>query len=224
MLFRHKFELAERFCLGKVVLDLGCVGRLEMVGEPEWLHRRIAEVSDYVLGVDENRSGIVKMRSLGYFAVERNVQNLGVLGSEGFEVVYASALIEHLTNFDGFFRSVKNNLKEDGRLVLVTQNVHFILRGMKILLRERTSSPDHTCWFDVETLSKLLVLCGFEVVEVRFLKVEGLADIWNEVRHFRSLRALGGRVLTLVVETVIPGELGRGDLVVVAKRRLGNEA
>lgn len=82
--------------------------------------------------------------------------------AEGFDVVLASHLIEHLTGPGAFVREVHRILKKGGRLYLTTPNTG----GFQARLfggRWRSAIFDHLYLFSQKTLRSLLESAGFHV-------------------------------------------------------------
>ena len=84
--------------------------------------------------------------------------------AEGFDVITAFALIEHLKNPAAFIQSVRSWLGPDGLLVLMTGD-----RESRVARRMEDAwplllSPDHVHFFSARSLRRLLEQSGFTVV------------------------------------------------------------
>jgi len=137
----NKFELADMIkaakpvnkesfiadmCAGKAVLDLGCIRHSAefALKDATWLHKRIKEVAKKTVGVDYLPREIEKINSAGYDVIFGDVTKPMNI-TEKFDVIVAGDLLEHLTNFEGFFNNCKTLLTDDGILIITTPNPFF---------------------------------------------------------------------------------------------------
>lgn len=213
-----KFKILKPYLQGKRVLDVGCVGDLVPLGSVSWIHHKIGQVAGYVLGIDILEEEIKKLQAKGYNVQVGDIQNTLILDDEGFDVVFAGEVIEHLTNFEGFFRAIRTNLRAGGVLILTTPNVHSVYRFLALLLGKPTARKEHTVWFDHCTISNLLHRFGFKILISKFVKVTSLKDVVLTVMKFRSLRSIIDVSSSFLVETTFPSKIGKRDLVIVAKK------
>ena len=213
-----KFKLLKPYFQNKRVLDVGCVGDGVLPGSASWMHQRIMQVAEYVLGIDILEDEVNKLRAKGYNLKVGDIQNAGLLDEQGFDVVFAGELVEHLTNFEGFFQSARTNLKKDGVLILTTPNVHSVYRFLALLLGRPTARKEHTVWFDQCTISNLLSRFRIEILTTKFIKVISLRDVFRGIREFRSLKAVIDTVWSFLVESILPSKIGKRDMVLVAKK------
>lgn len=178
-----RFDAIRPFVEGKRVLDLGA-GR-----SYKNMHRRLSLVCSHVLALEIDNEIVEEMIHAGFKAVEGDAEHFHL--DSRFDVVFAGEIIEHLTNFSGFFRSVANTLTDNGLLIITTPNA-FKLSGFlyRIGNGRPPINPDHTVWFCSQTISRLTSACQFEVVSVEFIDPPGA----NLAR--RLLRRLAGLFLS----------------------------
>lgn len=159
-------------CRGKSVLDLGCVRHRACFAkdDPHWLHGGIAKVARRCLGVDYLRDEVAALKALGFDVVWGDVTRpLDV--RERFEVIVAGDLIEHLTNFEGFFANCERLLEPQGRLILTTPNPFYAEGFHYAAIKGRVLvNPEHTCWIDPQTMLQLVTRFGFVVQEIHFMR------------------------------------------------------
>jgi 2-polyprenyl-3-methyl-5-hydroxy-6-metoxy-1,4-benzoquinol methylase len=167
-MLRDKFEIIKKYIIGKDVLDCGCVGSEESgVLSQKFLHKKIAEHSKFLLGVDISSRGVQTLRKLGFNVIEGNVEEITI--GRKFDVVIAGDLIEHLSNAGKFLENVKKHLNPDGVLIISTPNPFSITRFYHMLVKKHVEvNPDHTCYYDIMTLKQLLSRHGFLVVEIYY--------------------------------------------------------
>jgi len=183
----NKFELADMIkrvkpvnresfisdiCSNKTVLDLGCIRHSAefALKDANWLHKRIKAVAKKTVGVDYLPEEITKINSRGYDVIFGDVTNpLDI--TEKFDVIVAGDLLEHLTNFEGFFSNCKTLLKPEGILIITTPNPFFCGQFHYVAFNKNfIVNPEHTCWIDPQCLSQLAKKHGFRITEAAYIK------------------------------------------------------
>lgn len=167
-----KVEYIRPLVAGCAVLDMGVVAHDPETYEDEnWLHKHIVAASRECVGIDMLDEGIEFLRDKGFNVQAADAQNFD-LGRQ-FDVVVAGDIIEHLHDFPGFFSSICQHLKPDGRLVITTCNPWFFVRCLQALLKGKSYvNPEHTTWFCTDTLTELVARFGFQVEEVCYGSTE----------------------------------------------------
>lgn len=158
-------------CKEKSVLHLGCADypfseRQYKCGN--LLHKKIAGVAKYILGLDNSAKGIAFLASLGYKnLLIGNVEKLGDLDiNQQFDVVVAGELLEHLLNLGMFFSGVKSLMTNDGILILTVPNAHAVKGFLRVLLfKKELVHPDHVCYFSQATIGHLCEKYGLKITE-----------------------------------------------------------
>ena len=162
----------QQICRNRRVLDLGCIRHdsESALNDRNWMHKKIKDVASEVIGVDYLPDEIDKLKSSGYDIVFGDVTKpLDVPGK--FDVIVAGDLIEHLTNFDGFFDNCRRLLKPDGIVVITTANpfysgeFHYLAFKKNFLV-----NPEHTCWIDPQCLAQLSARFGFHIDDIHYVK------------------------------------------------------
>jgi len=196
----------EERCRGKVVLDMGCIRHCAeaAINNSNWLHAKIKSVAEKTVGVDFLPREIEKLKAHGYDIVLGDVTKPLPI-SDRFDIIVAGDLIEHLTNFTGFFENCSRLLKSNGEIVVSTPNpfycgeFHFVaLKGNYLI------NPEHTCWIDPQALNQLSQRFGFVISEIHFIKktwklkhlicvnehneYDILQDIWLNSSFYAKLR------------------------------------
>jgi SAM-dependent methyltransferase len=212
-----KVRFIEEASRGKVVLDLGCIRHNAefAVKDPNWLHGKIKAVAKKVVGVDYVKDEVAKLQDGAYDIVYGDVCKPLDL-TEKFDLIVAGDLIEHLTNFDGFFENCNRLLAPGGKLLITTPNpfyggeFHFVAFRRLYLL-----NPEHTCWIDPLALAQLAGRFGFKMTEAHFLSTSWrlggiffesprvyydiLNDKWvNDSAWLRIFRCFSGRIINFL--------------------------
>lgn len=164
----HKIDFIVGHAAGKHVLDLGCIGHdVANLQSRYHVYRALSQRCASLTGLDLSEAGISHMQALGYDAVFGDAQNFD-LGRK-FDCIVAGDLIEHLEDFSGFFRSVKRNLAEGGKLVISTPNPWYWRNIVKsVLSLEVSNNIEHTCWLCPRTLRQLAQRHGFRLDDITF--------------------------------------------------------
>jgi len=210
-----KVEFVKPWIRGKRVLDLGCVDHSSNVESTDnWMHSRLLQTAASVVGVDILEDDVLKLRGKGYDVRVGDVQRLQM--NEKFDVVFAGEIIEHLANLEGFLDSVKSCLKSDGVVIITTPNVFAISHFIMTSLNRRSVRVEHTCWFDIYTLSNLLRRYSFEPVEIRYIRVTTFADLRISLKS-HSVKKVTSSLSSLVFGAVLPRRISCMDFAIVAR-------
>jgi len=187
---RTEFILSK--CQGKKVLDLGCVQHsFEMATKnPNWLHKKLYNVAQYVLGIDYLKEDVKKLKELGFNIICGDVAEPIPL-DEKFDIIIAGNIIEHLLNFKGFFDNLKSWLSPGGEVLISTPNPFYIDQFFYIAFKKSIFiSPEHICWFDPVVLNQLAERFGFKTIEIRFIESSwklGALILESEIHHYDIL-------------------------------------
>ena len=182
-----RLEIIKNFCRGKTVLDVGCVQHdAGNAAHSNWLHQAIVEVANYVLGVDYLEEDVEKLNARGYHMIAADVTRPLELGTY-FDVIVVGNLIEHLSNFEGLMRNIRNLLKPGGCALISTANPFFREQYFYAAFKnDIVVNPEHTCWIDPVTLDQLCRRFGLATREVYWVK-----ETWKlgQVIHSDKTRA-----------------------------------
>jgi 2-polyprenyl-3-methyl-5-hydroxy-6-metoxy-1,4-benzoquinol methylase len=170
---KDRFDVIGKYIPGKSVLDMGCMeyGRGQS-GKASWLHRRISSMAGEMVGVDllGDRTGSKEFRIIKA-NVEDDKFNLG----RKFDVIIAGELIEHVQDQRTFLHNIFRHLKSDGHLIITTPNASgmgFFLRKLLKMYRGISAARDHVLLHDEQTVSGVLRLNGFSVVDIVYWQIE----------------------------------------------------
>ncbi len=164
----HKIRFCLDYILGAKVLDLGCVQHNPNNYQSKyWLHKALAANARAITGLDYDKEGVASLRRFGFNVTYGDACNFVM--EDKYDVIVAGDIIEHLTNFDGFFKSCSMNLADDGVILISTPNPWYWRHIVKAALFSRVpNNPEHTCWLDPVTLNQLAERYGFFVDELRY--------------------------------------------------------
>jgi len=180
-------------CAGKRVAHVGFVDERRTEDKLEagtWLHARIAEVADSIVGLDLSADGVSWARGCGFeaYAVDaQSPEDIAALDLEPADVVVAGEIIEHLDAPGPFLRAMRALVRPDGQLVVTTPNAYRLLNFLAPASGNELIHPDHTAWHSPHTLRNLLTRSGWDV--------EGIAYYQNPAPKLRGPLRPVGRVL-----------------------------
>lgn len=181
-----KVDFVLGHCRGRHVLDVGCVQHTweQSHRNPNWLHRKIREVSASCVGVDYLADDVERLRLLGYDIVAGDVLRDDPPGT--FEVVVLGDLIEHVENPLRLLEYAAAALKPGGKVVVTTPNATYLGQFVTVLARRRPAiNPEHVMIFDPFTFRNLIERSPLEVEELVWLAPSWRA-LWNS--RFRVVR------------------------------------
>lgn len=166
-IFKDRHDYIKDYCSGKDVLHIGCVGTAykDTNKYNPWLHKEITKFANSNTGVDWSISNIAHVKQ--YFPdtviFEGDATDLNL--NKKFDVIVAGEIIEHITDLNGFFRSIKRHMHENSVLILTTPNPFRLNNIIDCILRRntRSQSSDHVMYFDVWTMKVLLERFNLEL-------------------------------------------------------------
>ncbi|MFN3661006.1 MAG: class I SAM-dependent methyltransferase [Brevinematales bacterium] len=160
---KKKFDILEKYAVGKVVLDCGCVGDPD---DPDWIHGKLYKIAKKVVGVDINKGGIKKLRRKGYNVIYGNVETINL--HKKFDVIFAGSLIEHIENQGLFLKNVERHLKKNGVLILTTpaiSHIGYLLDTLRARWSKKYELSHNLHFHTFDTLWALLHRHGFSVID-----------------------------------------------------------
>ncbi len=168
---RQRYKKIQPWVANKKVLDIGAVGHKPAGSlRPGRLHHLLRQDAAQVVGIDILKNEVKKLRVEGYDVRVANAENFDL--KEKFDVVFAGELLEHLSNFTGFFNSILKHLRRSGILIITTPNSFGFYYFLSNLIKGRfVGNPEHICWFDLFTLRQLLKRFGFEIIETDYFEM-----------------------------------------------------
>jgi len=172
-------------------LDLGCIQDTHLILGPNWLHSKIYFKAKTLIGVDIKKK---PENLIGYNILQHNIEHLSdtPLTKVEFDTIVAGDIIEHLFNPGLFLDGLKSMMFKE--LVISTPNV---MSPKYWTLGKEQCRDDHTCWYSMKTLTQLLEMKGYIVVD----KTYGFDQTINGIRPlikyllYKLLPQTGNRLL-----------------------------
>jgi glycosyltransferase involved in cell wall biosynthesis len=176
------------------ILDVGCSGGL--------LAQRLRGRGHRVTGVDCLEIPGVRERTDEFFLADLN-QGLPPEVGDGYDVVIAGDVIEHLMRPGDALRAMRRVLRPDGQILLSVPNFsHWYPRfrvTMGIFGYDRRGILDdtHLRFFTRSTLRRLVRDCGYDIVDERTTGLPLGTISAADGRRLRAMRKVDGALLRL---------------------------
>lgn len=178
---KNRFDVIEKYVVGKKVLDLGCVDA-RPDGQKKYqttgLHYFLSNKAARTVGVDMDAEGVEMLNKEGYEVFFGNVENICL--NETFDCIVAGEIIEHLSNPGLFLENMKKHMDRDSFIIITAPSAFSIVNFSRILRKNTIKvHKQHTCWFDPITISQLLTRHSFVIKEMYFAN----KSKWYESRN-----------------------------------------
>lgn len=195
---------------GRRVLDIGAADHDASSSErARWLHRELANVASYCLGIDILPEAVETLASEGYNVRTCDITRETVEGT--FDLVIAGEVIEHVGRPGDMFENVAALLDRDGRFVLSTPNpfaLHRVWRGCR---GDAADSVDHIAYYAPSNVLELAERSGLALDSYRGVRLKRMRSARGRIHA--ALRSVLGSTLftedvgceTIVYECVKPG-------------------
>ena len=144
----------------KKILDIGCATGefIENLYQTNLCYG--TDYSEYAINTCKKKFPTIKEN---FFQADINTEKLPV--SEAFDVITLFDVIEHLTNFNALEEIVRNNLKENGLLVITTPNANSLTRFLQMKSFTGEVDPTHRMLFTSYTLDFFLKRMSLKKIE-----------------------------------------------------------
>ena len=95
-----------------------------------------------------------------------------------FDLVICNDVIEHMTDHEEFFQSIKKKIKKEGCLVASIPNVRYILNLIELLVKKDWEYKDsgildrtHLRFFTEKSLKRTIIDSGFEIDQFKGINI-----------------------------------------------------
>ena len=159
----------------KIVLDVGCYAEIgediHRETKPNWIHGFLSKNAKHVTGIDITKEQIDILKKQGYDVYCQSAEDFKF--NKKFDVIFAGALIEHLSNPGLFLDRCRKHIKKDGWLIVDTPNVfclNYKIGGiMRFLNNDLEVHPEHTAFFSPTVIKNLMRRYGFMFKRIKFM-------------------------------------------------------
>ncbi len=152
---KNRLPLIKKLVENKTVLDIGSVQHVSSFeSNPNFLFKFLTKHAKKVVGIDKVEEEVKKLREKGYNILVGDAESMKL--NQKFDVIMAGNVIEHLSNPGIFLRNMKNHLKDDGKIIITTDNEGGFPSSFHTLcLGYIPENPDHTMVFNYSCLREL---------------------------------------------------------------------
>lgn len=166
-----RYQLIDKYCFNKKVLDIGCVNHnIDNTFLDGWLHDQIKRSAKELVGIDCLENEINTLRDRGYIVHCADITK-PIDINDKYDVIVVGNLIEHLSNFEGFWENMKRLIEDNGIVLISTANPFYIEQYFYSAFKKRIIiNPEHTCWMDPVALDQLARRFGFLTKKVYWIK------------------------------------------------------
>tara|TARA_R100001369_G_scaffold92321_1_gene136758 strand:- start:8940 stop:9761 length:822 start_codon:yes stop_codon:yes gene_type:complete len=163
----NRLQYISEACRDKVVLDIGCLDEtaLEKRNTKYWLHKRIAQTSRKVVGIDNSE----KIPTEGIRTSDKSIIYRGdgvspaasYFDQYNFDIVIAGEFIEHIESPLLFFKNIKEALPGKELIISTPNGVSFANTLLGTMGRE-VQHQDHIHTFTFKILNTLCQRAKFK--------------------------------------------------------------
>jgi hypothetical protein len=187
--YTNRIKIIEDKVKGKKVVHIGCCDHIPLIQKKIekniWLHKRLDDSSNKLLGVDINREGIDYMKNnLGYDDVvcaNLITDDIQEIYAEKWDYLVLGEILEHVDNPVQFLSSIKEKYVDKvDKIIITVPNAFFIVNLDHLENGVEVINSDHRFWFTPYTLAKVGTLSGLEFIDV---------ELTHELKNKRGLKA-----------------------------------
>jgi SAM-dependent methyltransferase len=160
---RYMVNLVEKFAPNGVLVDVGA-GSGRFVRAARELGRWT------IIATELAESSVDTLRREGFDARLGNLDEVGIADAS-VDVVWASHVMEHLPDVEGFLASVRRVLKPGGHIAALVPSEESLRARLKLSSWHFVNPPGHVWAFRPSTLRMILQRNGFDVMLTREIHV-----------------------------------------------------
>lgn len=169
----NRREYLQSLARSKRVLDVGVVDHDAVKeGGEQWLHRSIASVATYCLGIDVLEDEVKKLQAAGYNVRVGDVTTEHF--DEQFDLMVVGEVIEHLNCPGKLFEAATRVLLPGGVLAITTPNPYYLARVRRKLadLRTDPDNVDHVALFVPSGIAEMAERVGLRLHRFRGVELD----------------------------------------------------
>lgn len=167
-----RLDFIEGLARGRTVLDLGCLDETALIKRDtrHWLHGRLAQVAQQVVGLDSSPhippEGLVSAPNARIHRGDATAVDPALIAGLAIDLVVAGEFIEHVRDPLRFLEHLRA-LLPGCELVLSTPNGPSAANALMGLIGREAQHPDHLANFSYKILHTLCRRAGFAEYEIR---------------------------------------------------------
>jgi 2-polyprenyl-3-methyl-5-hydroxy-6-metoxy-1,4-benzoquinol methylase len=165
----NRLDLLDELLKDKIVLHFGCCDHENLIEEKirnnSHLQVKLANIAGKCIGVDNNLSGINKLKNLQvencYYYDLFKSENPEI-ENENFDYILLGEILEHISDPVAFLTMIRLKFKNSRNIIITvpnafsSKNFYNIKRGIEEI------NTDHRYWFTPYTLAKVATEAGYK--------------------------------------------------------------
>nr|WP_321255267.1 methyltransferase domain-containing protein [uncultured Pseudodesulfovibrio sp.] len=174
---RSRLTYMQRVVKGAKVLHIGCVDHTpdkvkRKLARGVWLHKLLMDSASLCAGVDINKEGIEflskEMKLPHVYCGNILTDEIPGVNDVQWEYVILGELLEHVDNPVQFLETLRQRPGlEKAKCIITVPNAFHYKNFKKALKQYEDINSDHRYWFTPYTLSKVLVMAGYDVDDIQ---------------------------------------------------------
>lgn len=177
-----RIETLERLVNDKNIIHVGACDHLPLIDKKieqnTWLHKRLENVANSVVGIDINEKAVNYTNKIGYKNIfyyniitesEAVIAKMAEIKTGEWDYLVLGEMLEHIDNPVEFLNNIKNKYQGSVKNIIVTvpnafsyNNICFLLKNMEL------NNSDHKYLFTQYTILKILSRAEMRPTEIIF--------------------------------------------------------
>lgn len=178
------------------VIHIGCSDHIPVIKQKisynTWLHKLITDNAKNCVGIDIDKESINFIKKeLGYTNVYYGdilTDNFEALNGKKWDYVVFGEIVEHLDNPVNFLKGFKERYGNSVSKFIITvpsiYNIHQFKNMMNYL---EIINSDHRFWFTPYTITKILVIAGYNPEKITYSNLQSLTVKELTIRKIKKL-------------------------------------
>lgn len=199
----NRVELLDQLLKDKVVLHFGCCDHENIIEEKilnnSHLQVRLANIADKCIGVDNNLSGINKLKSLKvenchYYDLFESENP--EIENEKYDYILLGEILEHISDPVAFLTMIHSKFYNSQNIIITVPNAFSSKNFYNIKRGVEEINTDHRYWFTPYTVAKVATEAGYKFDCLYFVdrsKISIFDKVIKWYYYFRKLNAFTAR-------------------------------
>ena len=183
---------------GRNVLNVGAAGNASYYrdhGTDDWLHARLMQVAETLVGLDRDSHEVQVAVTLGFDLHEGNCETVNL--DSTFDLIILADVLEHVDGPAAALTNMIRHLSPGGKIVLTTPNATFFGNTINALLRRGPHVYwDHVNLYVPENIQALCDRHGWSLLQTRLYSLTDrrTSSVWLKSVVIRAVGALFPRM------------------------------
>jgi 2-polyprenyl-3-methyl-5-hydroxy-6-metoxy-1,4-benzoquinol methylase len=203
---KDPFAIIDNYARGKKVLNVGSAGGVEgyLPGNTEhWLHERLIQVAESVVGIDIDTQNLAHAKKHGYPMMNENCETMNL--GQKFDLIVMSDVIEHVNAPVTAVSNLIQHLGEGGKLLITTPNATAGATCIRSMTRRRINVlNDHVAVYYPEHFQVICDRIGVKLTEMHLFDHMDKRTVGNRFKSilFRTLTLISTRMASSLMAVI----------------------